>query len=164
MNMLRTTGRATLAAVAALSLLAACGGDDGGSSDVDTAVDKAVEEAAAEGVSLDRDCVKDIAEKLSDEDIAKIAESEDGEDVELSPEGEALSIEILGCVPKDELVDQMMTSLAGTEGVDEECLRGVFDEMTTEELQAMAASGGDSSSEAFNEMMTKVMPCITLGS
>lgn len=184
----RTTTRTMLtAALAAVTLLtAACGSDDssdskddsattetteagdgggsGGGSLVDQAVDKVVAEAEADGVTLDRDCAAEVASQLSEADLQLIAESAAGEDVALSAEGETAAIGLIACAPRDQLVDQMVGSFAGQEGVDEQCVRDIFMGMSDDDLKAMVPSAGDTSSEQFTALMGQMMACMTITS
>lgn len=140
------------------------GGGSGGGSLVDQAVDKAVAEAEADGVTLDRDCVAEVASQLSEADLQLIAESAAGEDVALSAEGETAAIGLIACAPRDQLVDQMVGSFAGQEGVDEQCVRDIFMGMSDDDLKAMVTSAGDTSSEQFTALMGQMMACMTITS
>ncbi|MCB0997822.1 MAG: hypothetical protein KDB40_00880 [Acidimicrobiales bacterium] len=157
------TRKFTVVAFAALALVAgACGGDDeGGSGDQGAVVDKMMEVADEAGFELDRDCVADLVGQLSDADLELLAEADIDDDVELSPEGDALGEQMFTCVPQDALVEQIMTQVGGQEGVDDECLREVLEGMSNDDMQAIAS--GDSSSEAFTQMMTDILPCMELG-
>jgi hypothetical protein len=139
------------------------GGNSGGDL-VQQAVDKAVAEAATDGVDLDRDCVAEVASKLSDADLQSIADAPAGEDVALSAEGEAVAVGLLTCAPREQLVDQMVSSLAGQEGVDQQCVRDIFEAMSDDDLKAMAMSGGDSASQQFQDLMSQMMACMTVTS
>ncbi|MFN8023858.1 MAG: hypothetical protein U0Q03_20165 [Acidimicrobiales bacterium] len=137
------------------------GGSSSGGDLVQQAVDKAVSEAEADGVTLDRDCVAEVASRLSEADLQMIADAPAGEDVALSAEGEAVAIDILTCAPREQLVDQMVGSMAGQDGVDQECVRAIFEGMSDDDLKAMVTSAGDTTSEQFNDLMTQMMTCIT---
>jgi hypothetical protein len=149
----------SIAAIASLALFAtACGGDDGGSGQQGEVVDKMVEAGADAGITLERDCVADLVGELSDADLKILAEASIEDDVELSAEGEAVGERMFSCVPQDELVNQIMDQIGAMEGVDEECVRGVLEEMSTEEMQSMV-DGADAAG-----VMTKIMSCVSLGS
>ena len=100
----------TMAAAGAL-VLAACGSDDDGGGDGGNSSDALVAalvgafegDEELEGVELDEDCLKDIADGLSEEDRAILVEAieTDEDPVGLSPEGDAASVEILECIDID---------------------------------------------------------------
>jgi len=150
----------TIAGVATALLLAACGSDgDGG--DGESGLDgpqadaarAAVESAAADGIELDQACVDEIASQLSDEDAALAAA--DG-DAELSPEGEALSIQLIDCADDGQLVDFFITNLTdGGVPFDEDCAREQLQQLDLKALIATTADGGDPP-PAFVEALT---PC-----
>jgi hypothetical protein len=143
-------------AVAAL-VLAACGSDgDGGASGVQgEAADAAMALAADEDFELDESCVNDIAKQLSDEDAQAIVDSGGG-DADLSPEGAALSLQLLGCIDGDALVDQFIAGMtADGQEVDEDCVR---ENLEGYDLAEVAASGQPS-----DEMVAALIPCFDLG-
>jgi hypothetical protein len=116
------------AAAAATSLLfAACGGSD---SVQDEAADLAIASISGEGgVQLDEDCVRDVAGDLSDEDAQAILDSGGAGDAELSPEGEATALGILGCVDQDAFIDQVLAEVGDTPGLDTDCLREALSDL-----------------------------------
>ena len=143
-------------AIAALTL-AACGSDGGsGASGVQgEAADAAMALAADEDFELDESCVNDLASQLSDEDAQKIVDSGGG-DADLSPEGEELSDQLLGCVDNDALIDQFIVGMtASGQEVDEECVR---ENLEGFDLAEVAASG-----EPSNEMVAALIECFDLG-
>lgn len=159
MYTIRNTRRAGMAALAAFTLLtAACGGGDDGRSEEGAVVDKMLQVGEEAGITFDRDCVSDLVGTLSDADLKILAESSIEDDVELSAEGDAVGEKMFSCVPQDELVNQIMDQVGQMEGVDEDCVRGVLEEMSTEEMQSMV-EGSDSA-----DLMTKIVACVSLGS
>ena len=111
-------------AIAALAL-SACGGGGGKQGEAADMLLEAAEEE--EMFDLDEDCVRDVADKLSDEDAQKIVDAgPDGGDVSLSAEGEALANEMFGCVDTDALVDSVIADLVnelGEDNVDVDCIK-----------------------------------------
>ena len=143
-------------AVAAL-VLAACGSDGGGGASgvQGEAADAAMAIAADEDFELDESCVNDLAEQLSDEDAQAIVDARSG-DAHLSPEGEALSLQLLGCIDGDALVDQFIAGMiADGQVVDEDCVRENLEDF---DLAEVAASGQPS-----DEMVAALIPCFDLG-
>ena len=132
---------AMIIAVDAASALIACGSDD--STEVSgiqaDAAQAAVDSAAEQGITLDRDVVNDVAAQLSDEDAALAAA--DG-DADLSPEGEEVSLQ---------LIDSIVTGMG--DGVDQECARGAREAL---DLTTVLASSGDEPPAEFTEALT---PC-----
>lgn len=137
------------ALAAAVLVLSACGGG-GASGDQGKAADLLVSSAKAEGIDVDKDCVDKVAEKLSDEDAKMIVDSGTDGDPDLSAAGEALQNELFSCVSMDSLIDQMMAEIGDQEGVDKDCLRGVLEGLSSDQL----ASG---------EMPDSLFECIDLG-
>ena len=112
--------RLVAALAGGLLALAACGGDGGGNQD--QAADMLIEGAEDEGLEIDEDCVRDKASQLSDEDAQKIVDAEDSDETpDLSPEGLALTAEVVSCVPRDAMIDQILGELP--EGIDGDCVR-----------------------------------------
>ena len=143
-------------AVAAL-VLAACGSDGGGGASgvQGEAADAAMAAAAEQDFELDESCVNDLAEQLSDEDAQAIVDAGGG-DADLSPEGEALSLQLLGCIDSDALVDQFIAGMtADGQVVDEDCVRENLEDF---DLAEVAASGQPS-----DEMVAALIPCFDLG-
>lgn len=144
---MRTKVLSSLAA--AVLVLSACGGG-GASGDQGKAADLLVSSAKAEGIDVDKGCVDKVAEKLSDEDAKLIVAAGADGDADLSPAGEALQSELFSCVDIDSLIDQMMSEIGDEEGVDKECLRGVLESLSADQL-----SSGD--------MPDSLFECIDLG-
>jgi len=107
-------------AVATL-VLSACGGSGGDQGEV---ADLLIESAAEEGLELDKDCVNDVADKLSDEDAEKMVEAGVDGDADISPEAEALAFEMISCLDADSLVDSMIEEMG--DEVDADCMRDVL--------------------------------------
>jgi len=145
--MKRTAMIITLVAATALT---ACGSDDSTAvSGIQAdAAQAAVDSAAEQGLTLDRNCVDDVAVQLSDEDAALAAA--DG-DADLSPEGEELSLQLLACADQDELIDSIVTSMG--DGVDQECAR---DALKALDLTTVLAASGDEPPAEFVEALA---PC-----
>jgi len=147
----------TIAAIAAGLALTACGSDGGSGSDLsgpqEAAAQSAIESAADDGFELDESCVNDIAAQLSDED-ATLAAGEG--DAELSPEGEALTIQLLSCADEAAIVDLFISELSsGDLPLDEDCARDEIEGFDVVELLTLAGDGGDFPQE-FIEALT---PC-----
>lgn len=143
-------------AVAAL-VLSACGSDGGSSAGgvQGEAADAAMALAADEDFDLDESCVNDIANQLSDEDAQAIVDS-GGDDADLSPEGEALSLQLLNCVDGDALIDEFIAGMtADGQEVDEECVR---ENLEGFDLAELAATG-----EPSNDLITALIECFDLG-
>jgi hypothetical protein len=151
-----------IAAVATLGL-AACGSDGGGGSglsdDQAAAASSAIEEAASGGVELDEDCVNEVAEQLSDEDAAKAAAAEPGEEAELSAAGEALGLELLNCADEEGLIDLFIAGMNESgEAFDEDCAREKLEGLDVAALAA-ASEGGDPPAD----LIAALMECMDLG-
>ena len=146
---------ATIAAAALV--LAACGsdGDSGASGVQGEAADAAMALGAEEDFELDESCVNDLAKQLSDEDAQAIVDSGGG-DADLSPEGEALSAQLLSCVDNDVLVDQFIAGLAASgQEVDEDCVR--------EKLEGVDLTQMASDADLPDEVVIELLECFDLG-
>lgn len=142
----------TIAAVAAGLVLTACGSDDGGSisGPQADAAQAAIDSAAAEGLTLDEDCVNELAAQLSDEDAEKAAA--DG-DAELSPDGAALTVQLISCADPDELIDSIIDAMTdGGAMLDEDCAREALEGL---DLGSLDPTGDEPPAE-FVEALT---PC-----
>jgi hypothetical protein len=115
----------SLLAVAALSL-AACSNDQ---TDV---ADAFIEQAADEGMTLDKACVGGLAEGLTDDDVKSL---EEGSDQTTSPEGEVLLTRMaIECGTPEEVATIFLSDLPVDASVDKQCI--------AESLQAADLSGG----------------------
>jgi hypothetical protein len=146
---------AIIVALAATVALTACGSDSGGSSSELSgpqadAAQTAVDSAAESGVTLDRDCVNELAAQLSDED-AVLAAAEG--DAQLSPEGEALTVQLISCADADEMIDGMIDAMG--EGFDEACVREALEDLDLTSLMSATGDGAEPPAE-FVEALT---PC-----
>jgi hypothetical protein len=144
---------AIIVAVAALTAFTACSDDDSSSisGPQADAAQAAIGSAAEGGVTLDEDCVNDVAAQLSDED-AELAAA-DG-DAELSPEGEALTVQLIACADTDELIDSIIGALSdGGAPFDEACAREALADI---DLTVLAAASGDEPPAEFVDALT---PC-----
>jgi hypothetical protein len=143
----------TIAAIAAGLALTACGSDDGGSGISGPQADAAqaaIDSAAEEGLTLDEDCVNEVAAQLSDEDAEKAAA--DG-DAELSPEGEALTVQLISCADQGEVIDSIIGAMTdGGAVIDEDCAREALEGL---DLGTLTPNGDEPPAE-FVEALT---PC-----
>ena len=140
--------RLVAALAGGLLVLAACG-DGGGNQD--QAADMLIEGAEDEGIEIDEDCVRDKASQLSDEDAQKIIDAEDSDETpDLSPEGLALTAEVVSCVPRDAMIDQILGDLP--EGIDGDCVRQALEGV---DLSEFVANG--EAPEEFISAMTECM-------
>jgi hypothetical protein len=159
------TKKTLAAAVGALALLgAACGGSGGGSGDATKIADKIMTSAKDDGMELDKSCVTKLAEKFNDADTEMLVDNLDNEDFDLdqlSDEGAALGMQLIGCADKDALVDMMMEEIGEMPGADPECIRAALDKLDTDALIELGESEGDPSSSSGEALMTDVMACLT---
>lgn len=147
-------------ALTAMSL-AGCGSDsDGGAASgpqADAAA-AALESAEESGVSLDEDCVNDLAAQLSDDDAEKIVDAGDG-DADLSAEGEELTKQLVGCADEDALADLFIDTLSDSgQPVDEDCVREKLQDLDIAEVVTASGSG-----EPPEELVTALFDCFDLG-
>jgi hypothetical protein len=115
----------TLAVTAVV--VTACGGGGG---DRDEAADLFIDAMDEQGLDVDRGCVSDIVDELSDDDVQTILDDDGNGDATLSEEGQAISAELLDCVGIGDMVDTMIDQLVanmGEENVDVDCLRDALD-------------------------------------
>ena len=160
-----------LTSIAITSLIlvtTACGSDDSastsGNSDQAKVADLMVTEIAKEDIELDRSCVEKLAAQLSDDDAKGILDSYKADnEPNISPEGEAIGEQMIGCASGDSMADKIMESVGDQEGMDKECLREFLDGLSPEEMAAIGASDGDMSGDALSPIMAEVMSCITMG-
>lgn len=145
-------------AVAALTL-AACGGGDSGSAGgiQGEAADAAMALTEDEDFDLDEACVNEVASQLSDADAQAIVDSGgSGSDVDLSPEGEAITLELLSCIDSDALIDQVIAGMtADGQEVDEDCIR--------ENLQGFDLAELATTGEPSSDMIGALIGCFDLG-
>lgn len=147
----------TIAAVAVGLLLTACGSDgDSGpelSEAQSAAAQSAIDSAAEDGVTLDESCVNELASELTDEDAVLAA----GEgDAELSPQGEALTVQLLSCADEDEIIDVFIEGLSETgPTLDEDCAREQLEDFDVIEILTAAGDG----SEPPEGLIDALTPC-----
>ena len=139
--------------------VAACGddGDSGSelSSDQAAAAQVVIDSAAEGGLTLDEDCVNEVAAQLSDADAALAAEDDTAE---LSAEGEALGVQLINCADDDAIVDLFLAEI-GAGGVDENCAREALADFDVAEI--LRTAGEDSEPPAgFIEALE---PCLASG-
>jgi hypothetical protein len=126
-------------------------GGDGGENQ-NEAADIFIEQAEAAGIETDEDCVREKAEKLSDADAQAIVDAGDDGSPQLSPEGEALSIELASCISTEDLIEEVLSSLP--EGIDEDCVREAMEGVDLSNL-----AGG----ETPPEFAAAIGECVTGG-
>jgi hypothetical protein len=105
-----------------------------------------------------------LAEKFNDADTEMLVDNLDNEDFDLdqlSDEGAALGMQVIGCADKDALVDMMMEEIGDVPGADPECIRAALDKLDTDALIELGESEGDPSSSSGEALMTDVMACLT---
>ncbi len=155
------TKKTLAAAIGALALFgASCGGSDGSSGDAAKIADKMMSTAKEQGLELDKSCVTELAEKLNDADTGLLIDNLDNEDFDssqLSDEGEALGMQMIGCADKDALVDMMMEQIGSVPGLDADCVRGVLEEIDPSQLATIA---GDGDTSGMDDLSTKMMACM----
>lgn len=148
----------TIVVGAAIALaLTACGSDGSGSGltdDQSAAARSAIDRAEAGGVALDEACVNDVASKLSDDDAAKIVATGPDTTADLSPAGEALSLELLACADQSGLIDLFVDGMNESgQSFDEACLRDELADFDVAELVA-ASQGGDPPADLVDALST----------
>lgn len=164
--------RVVVAVSATALILAACGGGGGKQDEV---ADMVLDEMEGEDVEVDEDCVRDAANKLSDDDAQKILDAgPDGQADDLSDDAMDAGASLFECFDFDSILDEIDTSipdlsipdlsipdvsmpdvsdfLAGLdmEGLDEECFQDVLD-------------GIDMSSADIQELTSAALGCISVG-
>jgi hypothetical protein len=175
---MRTTKKlATAAAIAAITLLAACGGDDGGDSadGRDVITGQLMEVIGGDGAEADEDCVRDVVAQLSDEDVEKIVEAGPDGDPDVSAEAEDIGMQLAECVTDfgdsldsvepgdvdipeglevtDAMVDVMVSQMeASGLKVDRDC---IGEALEGQDLAALAEA------EMTPEVMQSLMGCVT---
>jgi len=122
---------------AGVLVLSACG--DGSSpslsADQERVVDLVMESSTDSGLALSEPCVRDVIAKMPPEDAEKLADSELGADIELTPEGEALGEELITCLDRDEFIDALVADLsAGGVSVDRDCIADALEGVELSEL------------------------------
>jgi hypothetical protein len=152
------------AAIATLALLGASCGSGGGSGDATKIADKIMTSAKDDGMELDKSCVTKLAEKFNDADTEMLVDNLDNKDFDLdqlSDEGAALGMQVIGCADKDALVDMMMEEIGDVPGADPECIRAALGKLDADALIELGESEGDPSSSSGEALMTDVMACLT---
>ncbi len=139
-----------IATFAAIAVLTACG--SGGSGQQAEVADMLMADGEADDVKLDRSCIQGVANKLSDDDAAKILDADEGADAELSAEGEALATEIFDCIDTADLIDRVLADLPD-EGIDKDCVRTELEKIDFRDLQT----------EAFNGLSDAMLECVDIG-
>lgn len=126
---MRTKLFSTLAVTAFVAT--ACGGGGGGQQG--EVADLFIELASDEGIELDRGCVEDAAEGLSDDDAEKIIEAGTEGDPEVSPEADEIGNEMFSCVDAGSYIDSIVSQFEDDDSVDADCLRAELEGLTTPE-------------------------------
>jgi len=137
-----------VAPIGLLVLASACNGGGGDSSgltdDQQAAVDQLLQIQDEEGLAFDEACVRDKAAELSDEDAAAIAAAGPDGDVELSEEGQLVTLELSTCLDNDAMVDMLVEQIgASGEDVDEDCVREALEGVDLAALIAATEGAGD---------------------
>lgn len=114
--------------IAALAMTACGGGGGGAQGEV---ADLFIELAGDEGIELDRSCVEDAAEGLSDDDAQKIVDAGVDGDPDVSADAEAVGSQMFNCVDVGSYVDNIVGQFDGDESVDGDCLRSALSEVDT---------------------------------
>jgi hypothetical protein len=141
-------------------VLAACGSDSGGSSGPQgEAADAAIAAASEEGMTLDEECVNDVASQLSDEDAEAIVAAGPDGDPDVSDEGTAIGAQLLGCADSSDIADAFIEEIkASGQEFDEACVREGLDDLDLSTLAGDAQSG-----EAPEELIKAVFDCFEVG-
>lgn len=88
--------------VCALALAAtattACSDDDSGSGPQSEVADMTIEQFSADGAEVDEDCIRDLADQLSDDDAQALVDSDLSGESGVSAEGQALGAQLLDCI------------------------------------------------------------------
>lgn len=126
-----------------------CGGGDGGGQQAEVA-DMLIESAAADGMALDEECVRDTAKELSDDDAAKIVAAGIDGNPDVSPEADAVGEKMFNCLDTDAFVDQIVQELGGDEAVDADCLKRALSGLTPDEFES-------------DEAVSAMFECMDLG-
>jgi hypothetical protein len=130
---MRTKPFSTLVVTAIVAT--ACGGGGGGQQG--EVADLFMDLASEEDIELDRDCVEEAAEGLSDDDAEKIVEAGPEGDPDVSPEADAIAAAMFGCVDAGSYLDSIISQFEDDDSIDVDCLRAEFDGLTTpEEIEA----------------------------
>lgn len=129
-------------AVAGL-LVSACGSSGSGAQD--EVADMFVEGMAEEDITIDPDCAKEEASKLSDDDAQKIVDAGVDGDPDVSVDADEFAAGMARCLDTDSLVDSMIDDLTnqfGDDNVDADCLKDALRGLDlTDEAQASALGG-----------------------
>ncbi len=133
-NPCRTESSSALVAFAVVT--AACGGDGGQQTEV---ADLFVELAENENIVVDRDCVVDIADGLSDEDATLIVEAGSEGSADISPDAEAIIEQTQNCIDVDSYRASVVAQFEADSSVDTDCLGSeLADAASVREINAQA--------------------------
>lgn len=139
---MRTKIFSTLAVTAVVATACGGGGQQG------EVADLFMDLASDGGIELDRGCVEEAAEGLSDDDAEKIIEAGTEGNPELSPEAEAIGDSMFSCVDASSYLDSIVAQFEDDDSIDADCLRAEFEGLSTpEEIEekivdaALACSG-----------------------
>lgn len=126
-------------ALAGLALVG-CGSDSDSNSVQDQAADAAIEAASDSGMELDEDCVRDVTSNLSDADAEAIA---DGNDSDVSPEGDVLKFDLISCADQGAVIDLFIEGMNESgQNFDEDCVREQMQGVDIAELVQASQNGG----------------------
>ena len=145
----------TIASIVAGLALSACGSDgDSGpalSGSQEAAAQSVIDAAAEDGIELDEACVNELSAQLTDEDAEVAAAEGDGD---LSPAGEALTVQLLSCADEDAIIDLFISELSQTGAtLDEDCAREQIERFDVVEVLT-AAGGNDEPPQEFIDALT----------
>ena len=130
-------------------------GEPGDGSPQDQVADMLVDEMGAEGMTIDRDCARDAASKLSDDDARKILDAGVDGDPDVSDDAMKAAENMVSCIDTDQVVDQMIANMVdtmGEENVDVDCMKDALKDL---DLANMDDDGG--------EVATAMTQCVKMG-
>jgi hypothetical protein len=109
-----------------------------------------------EGLAIDQSCAEDVAARLSDDDAAALVAAGVDGDPELTADGEALGMELFGCLDRDVFIDSLIEEIrASGATVDEGCFRDALSDLEMSDL----AESMDSD-EPPADFMSAILGCV----
>lgn len=117
-----------IGALAAIVAVTACGGGDTQQSE---AADLFVELVEAERIEVDRGCVEDVTEALSDADAAAIVEAGAQGSEGISAEAQEILDQAARCVEVGSYVDSLVEQFESDDSLDVECFRAELADAAT---------------------------------
>lgn len=125
-------------------IVSACGSDSTPqlNADQERVVELVMQQSGTSGLTLNEPCVSDVISRMSPEDAKKLADSDLGGEVELTPEGEALGEELVTCLDRNAFIDALVADLS-TNGidVDRDCIADALADTELSELFDPAGAG-----------------------